>query len=199
MKLFIKIISPVIVVAGLFFLFRTNEIVQPAGVLAPNPPIQQKITNQNNWEKDDYNFSPIANFNAKAKVLSISSYNYDEMNEFSPIDIALGWGRMSDQAITDQIDIKQQHRWYVWHTDHFPIPRNEIEKSSSNVHIIPANKEIEAQLDDVLRGNIIQLKGKLVNVNKIGEAWVWKSSTKRSDTGGGACEILWVDQISILQ
>lgn len=199
MKLILKIVSPVIIVAGLIYIFWTNEIVQPAGILAPNPPTQQKISNQKNWEKDDYNYSPIANFEATAKVLSISSYNYDDMNEFSPVDIALGWGRMSDQTITDQISIKQQHRWYVWQTDHFPIPRTEIEKSSSNVHIIPANEEIEEQLDEVLRGNIIQLKGKLVNVNKIGEAWVWKSSTKRSDTGGGACEILWVDKISIIQ
>lgn len=77
MKLIIKIISPVLVIAGLFLIFRSIEIVQPPGVLAPDPPTQQKITNQNNWEKEDYNYLPLANFVAKAKVLSISTYNYD--------------------------------------------------------------------------------------------------------------------------
>ena len=199
MKLIIKIISPAIVIAGLFFIFKSKEIHQPAGVLAPNPPTQKKIAKNSNWVKDNYNFVSIANFEARANVLSISSYNYDEMNEFSPVDIALGWGRMSDQQITDQIDIKQQHRWYVWRADYFPIPREEIEKSSSNVHIIPANDDIEDKIDEIVRGNIIQLSGKLVNVNKVGESWVWKSSTKRNDTGGGACEILWVDEIEIIQ
>ena len=54
-------------------------------------------------------------------------------------------------------------------------------------------------LDDVIRGNIILISGKLVNVNKIGNKWTWKSSTKRDDTGSGACEILWVEEISIIQ
>lgn len=199
MKFIIKIIGPAIIIVGLFFVFKSNEIRQPAGVLAPNPPTQKTISQNSNWIKDNYSFVPIASFQATAKVLCISSYNYDEMNEFSPVDIALGWGRMSDQKITDQIDIKQQHRWYVWQTDHFPIPREEIEKNSCNIHIIPANDDIEDKIDNVLRGNIIQLSGKLVNVNKVGESWIWKSSTRRNDTGSGACEILWVDEIKIIQ
>jgi hypothetical protein len=199
MKFIIKIISPAIIIVGLFFVFKSNEVHQPAGVLVPNPPTQKTISQNTNWIKDNYNFVPIASFQAIGKVLSISSYNYDEMNEFSPVDIALGWGRMSDQQITDQIDIKQQHRWYVWRTDYFPIPKEEIENSSSNIHIIPAYEDIEDKIDRILRGNIIQLRGKLVNVNKVGESWVWKSSTKRNDTGSGACEILWVDEIKIIQ
>lgn len=52
-------------------------------------------------------------------------------------------------------------------------------------------------LDDVIRGNIISLKGKLVNVNEVGEKFVYKSSTQRNDTGSGACEILWLEDLSI--
>ena len=199
MKLLIKIISPVIIIAGLYFIFRTSEVIQPPGILAPNKPSQTKVTANKSWELDDFNFLPIANFSVKARVLSISTYNNDEMSNFSNIDIAIGWDKMSDQNVIDQIDIKQQHRWYVWQTNNFPIPRKDIETSSCNIHIISANDFVKDNLDEVIRGNIIQLKGKLVNVNKIGDKFVYKSSTRRDDTGSGACEILWLEDISIIQ
>lgn len=199
MKLFIKIFSLAILIAGLYFIFRTNEVIQPPGILAPDKPRQSNDISAKNWGLDEYNFMPVANFSAKVRVLSISSYHNDRMSEFCPIDIAIGWGRMSDQNVVDKIDIKQQHRWYVWRAKVFPIPRKEIEISSSNVHIIPATELISDQLDEVIRGNIIQISGKLVNINKLDEKFVWKSSTKRNDTGNGACEILWLEQIKILQ
>lgn len=191
--------SLVIIVAGLYFIFRTKEIKQPPGVLAPNNPIQSKLIKPETWQIDDFNYSAVLNFETIAKVLSVRKYGSDDLSEFCPMDLALGWGRMSDQEIVDKLDIKQQHRWYVWSTKKFPIPKKEIEISSSNVHIIPANEDIEEILEDIIIGNIINISGKLVNVNKIGNKWTWKSSTKRDDTGGGACEILWVENISIIQ
>lgn len=195
--MFIKILSPIIIIIGLYFIFREQEIILSPGVLAPGNPKQTIIKNQKPWLVDDFNYYPIAQFEVEAKVLSIKFYGSDKMSEFCPVDIALGWGKMSDQSIVDQFEIKQQHRWYVWRTENFPIPKKEVEESSSNVHIIPANKKIDDILDDVIRGNIISLKGKLVNVNEVGEKFVYKSSTQRNDTGSGACEILWLEDLSI--
>lgn len=197
MKNFLKILGPIIIIVGLYFVFREKEIIQSPGILAPNNPHQTIIKNQKSWIVDDFHFYPIAQFELEAKVLSIRFYGSDDMSDFCPVDIALGWGKMSDQSIVDRFEIKQQHRWYVWRTDNFPIPQKEVEKSSSNVHIIPANEEVEDILDDVIRGNIISLKGKLINVNEVGEKFVYKSSTQRDDTGGGACEILWLEELSI--
>lgn len=199
MKLLIKIFSLAIIIVGLYFIFKTNEVIQPEGILAPNKPKQLNKISAKDWELDGFNYMPIASFSAKARVLSISSYHNDKMSEFCPIDLAIGWGRMSDQKIIDKIEIKQQHRWYVWQTKNFPIPRKEIESSSSNVHIIPATETIYDKLDEVVRGNIVQISGMLVNVKKQDNKFVWKSSTKRNDTGSGACEILWLEQITILQ
>lgn len=191
--------SLVIIIAGLFFLFRTKEIKQPHGILAPKIPIQTKLKKAETWQVDDYNFNAVLHFETTAKVLSVREYGSDDLSVFCPMDLALGWGKMADQQIVDQLDIKQQHRWYVWQTKKFPIPKKEIEISSSNVHIIPANENIEDILSDIIRGNIISISGKLVNVNEIGKEWTWKSSTKRDDTGGGACEILWVEEVYIIK
>lgn len=199
MKKAVKIISPVIIIIGLYFIFRSPEIKHPPGILAPSPPIQKKLLKNSNWEKDGFNFTAVLDFELEAKVLSIRHYGSDYLSDFCPTDIAVGWGNMSDQSIVDRFDIKQQHRWYVWRTERFPIPQKEIEMSSSNIHIIPADDSVENIIDDIIRGNIISLKGKLVNVNKVGEKFKWKSSTKRDDTGGGACEILWVEKVTILK
>ncbi len=199
MKLIIKILSPVVIIIGLYFIFRTPEIIQPHGILAPNPPHQENLTAPNKWIYNNFDFHPIAKFDLTCKVLSIRSYSNDKMSEFAPIDIAAGWGKMSDQYIVDQINIKQQHRWYVWQTNNFPIPRGELETSSTNIHIIPSNELIEDLIDNVIRGNIISLKGNLVNVKDYKSNFIWKTSTKRNDTGSGACEILWVEEIAILK
>ena len=101
---------------------------------------------------------------------------------------------MSDQAIVDKFDISQSSRWYFWSVKSYPIPKKEIEISSSNMHIIPANEEIEDALDDLLVGEIIYLKGYLVSVSK-NNGWHWKSSLSRNDTGNGACEVVWVEKL----
>ncbi len=199
MKKFIKILSPIIIIIGLYFIFRSKEISHPPGILAPGNPIQKNLKDMNSWVKDNYQFMPIKYFEATARILSIKFYSSDDMSKFCPVDLALGWNRMSDQAIIDKIDVKQQHRWYVWRSKFLPMPIKEIELSSSNVHIIPANNSVEEIIDELIKGNIIKVKGKLVNVNKIGEKFTWKTSTKRNDTGNGACEILWAEELVVIK
>ena len=199
MKKLLKFISPVIIIAGLYLFFRTPEIKQPPGILAPNPPLQKNLNNGEIWIFKNHAITSVAEFEITCKVLGIKSYGSDKMSDFCPFDAAVGWGKMSDQSIVDQIDIKQQHRWYVWQTDHFPIPRREIEVSSSNIHLIPESEEILDILENIIRGNIIRLKGKLVNVKDDDSNFIWKTSTSRTDTGGGACEILWVEKADIIK
>jgi len=192
-------LSLVVIAAGLLYIFRSKEIIQPAGILAPGQPFQRKIKKTTTWQNDEFQFKGIAEFRIQARVLSIRFYGSDDMSDFCPSDIALGWGKMSDQNVIDKLEIKQQHRWYVWSTQNFPIPKKEIEINSSNIHVIPSNEGVENKLDEIVKGNIILIEGKLVNVNRVNQKFIWKSSTKRNDTGSGACEILWADKISIIQ
>lgn len=174
------------------------EVKYPAGVLIKDDPQQQIIANGKPWQKDNYKITPLASFYLKARVLSKENYSYDRESDLSPTDLALGWGPMSDQANLDRIDISQRNRWYLWKTDHYPIPRRQIETKSANMHIIPSNEKIEDELDDVVKGNLIELKGYLVYVES-DDGWRWKSSLTRNDVGGGACELIWVEDFSILQ
>lgn len=65
------------------------------------------------------------------------------------------------------------------------------------MHMIPADDDIKERLLNVRVGSIVQLKGVLVGV-QMGGRWVWVSSLSRTDTGNGACEIVWVKEFSVL-
>ena len=76
------------------------------------------------------------------------------------------------------------------------MPRREIETQSANMHMIPANEQIEKVLKSIVPGQIVKLSGDLVQVDA-SDGWHWKSSLTREDTGAGACEIIYVKAISV--
>ncbi len=173
-----------------------EAIVHPPGVLVPESPQQEILPPGKLWQKDEFFFTALAEYRIRGRVLSTESYWFGRESELSPVDFALGWGPMSDQNVLDQIKISQGRRWYFWKAKTLPLPRDVLVASSANVHIIPANREIATQLDLVQSGSIVQMQGYLVAV-RTGEGWNWRSSLSRTDSGNGACEILWVEQIVV--
>jgi NMD protein affecting ribosome stability and mRNA decay len=66
------------------------------------------------------------------------------------------------------------------------------------MHLIPATDIVEGVIKEIRNGDIIELSGSLVNVQSDSDGWHWKSSQTRNDTGKGACELIWVDQLQIV-
>jgi hypothetical protein len=175
---------------------RTIEL--GPGIMAPEPPLQTAIDTPQEFNSDEYTITPLAEFHIRAKVLAKKRYYFDREADLSPVDLALGWEKMSDEMVLDRIDISQSDRWYLWSVEEFPITRREIETQSANMHMIPANDEIESLLKKVRKGEIIEIDGSLVKVT--GEdGWRWASSLTRSDKGGGGCEIVWVEDLRTLE
>ncbi|MCK7519603.1 MAG: hypothetical protein MZV64_18685 [Ignavibacteriales bacterium] len=143
----------------------------------------------------EFNFKALADYQIKARVLSRNNFSLGKESEISPFDLALDWGSMSDQSVIDKIDISQSNRWYRWKADVLPIPAKEISLNSANVHIIPKDNVIEEKFDKVYEGSLIEMKGYLVQVATI-DGWRCRSSLKRDDSGGGSCELFWVEEIS---
>lgn len=172
------------------------EIELGPGVSAPAIPIQNKAHNDV-FDFKGYTITPLQTISLQAKVLSRKNYLVGKESELSPIDLALGWGRMSDESILKDIKITQSNRWYHWRVDAFPIPRKEIETHSANMHMIPANDEVKAAMKKANKGNVIKLEGYLVKATQ--GNWQWTSSLTRNDTGNGACELIFVKHFEVLQ
>jgi hypothetical protein len=101
---------------------------------------------------------------------------------------------MSDSNVLSKIAISQSGRFYYWHVDAFPIPRREIETSSANLHMIPADSTVRHSLAQVRVGQVIHLRGFLVDAARA-NGWRWRTSMTREDTGAGACEVVYVEEI----
>ena len=161
-------------------------------------PYQKKINfKQNAYQYAGFKITPLAEFQVMAKVLSSKHYKNGLESELSPVDLALGWGPMSQPEIIEKFSIRQSNRFYFWKTDNFPIPRKDVVSNSANMHFIPSNQAIEAKLKDVKEGQIVKFKGYLVRVD-MDSGWRWVSSLNRNDSGNGACEVVLVDDISIM-
>lgn len=195
-----KILISILSVITIFYYISSNNICTKEtkeGVTAPEPPVQSDTVKESFIFKD-FTITPLANFYVKARVLSKEYYNWGRESELSPIDLALGWDKMSDSKILNHIDIWQSGRWYKWKTKHPPISINEIYKSSSNMHIIPENKTIYSIIDSACIGDIVEFEGYLIKATKK-DGWSWKSSLSRTDKGNGACELFFVNYASIIE
>lgn len=175
--------------------WRQRPIEHPPGVLVPLVPAQKDLARPETFLYDDFIMTRRASFDIQARVLSSETYFLGTESDLSPIDLALGWGRMSDQDIVDQVSIRQGGRWY--YTRYAlppPIPEQEIIRSSANMHMIPADAAVERALKRLRRGDLIRIRGYLVDVDH-DSGWKWRTSLTRADTGQGACEIIYVEDV----
>lgn len=187
---------PTFVVVALLVIVGCEQAVSlPAGVTAPNPPRQKKLTEAPVFVRGDFIIRPVASFELDARVLASERYRFDRSADVSPIDLALGWGPMSNQEVIDQIKITQSRRFYWWRVKRYPIPRRQIIENSANMHMVPANDEVRDQLYSLRRGELVSISGYLANVTA-GD-FTWRTSTTRSDAGAGACEIVWVESVEV--
>ena len=167
------------------------------GTLVQEEPTQTMLNTENQWKINDYIIKPVATFYIRARVLHTRQYSNDREADLSPIDLALGWGQLSDQAILDKITITQSNRWYYWRYENPPpIKQSEIIAQSSNMHMIPASSYVKDKLNQIREGNIVRISGYLVNISGSNN-YKWNSSTSRTDTNQGSCEVVWVESVTI--
>ncbi len=193
----ITVVLIIIVSAVIYFSIPESEIRYNPGVLIEEQPEQILLKKPEPWTHEEFTITPMAEFHLKARVLSYENYYMGKESKLSPVDLALGWGPMSDQSNLDKIEIRQSNRWYYWKTKTIKTTQGIIVNNSANMHIIPDNESIDESISKIKRGSLVELRGYLVKVNS-DEGWVWKSSLSRNDSGEGACEIFWVKDFSLI-
>jgi len=176
--------------------WTTRPLMPPPGIGVQASPVQQSLSQPVRFEHEGHRIEALASFDITARVLGVARYTLDRAAQVSPVDLALGWGRMSDSAVLERVEISQSGRFYYWRVREFPIPRREIEASSANMHMIPASEQVKAQLRAVRVGKIVRVRGYLVRVEGR-DGWRLVSSLTREDTGAGACEVIWVESVEV--
>lgn len=169
---------------------------QPSLVSPGEAPLQTAVASMQPFRLAAAELQPLAGFSVDARVLSRKDYSLGREADLSPTDLALGWSRMRDDMVLSRLDISQSSRWYRYRWQgRPPLPPGEIAISSANMHMIPADATVAAALRRVRAGDDVRIDGWLVEARSP-DGWRWRSSTSRQDTGGGACEVVYVCTIT---
>jgi hypothetical protein len=177
--------------------WQNRPIQHAPGVLVPSAPQQQAVAAAEPFVLNGYQITRRAAFSLHARVLSRENYYLGAEADLSPMDLALGWRPMSDQAVLDRIEISQSGRWYFTRYElPAPLPDAAIIRNSSNMHMLPANEWAADKLGDIREGDLVFLRGFLVDVDHP-SGFRWRTSLRRDDTGNGSCEIFYVEYVEI--
>jgi hypothetical protein len=168
------------------------------GVLVSDDPQQVDLDHSDAFDFEGVRLTPRAEFSAEVRVLSRERYWLGALADVAPLDIAAGWGPMSDSAVIDQLDISQSGRFYFWHYDgeEPPIPVDAIVSHSANWHLVPASRSVWRTLRRLRVGSVVRLEGKLIDIETPEHATI-KTSLRRDDSGAGACEVIYVESASV--
>jgi hypothetical protein len=171
----------------------------PQRTIDDQEPLQSRLPGTlTQWNRDGKIIRPLAGFSVNARVLSREDYSYGIQSDLSPMDLALGWGRMTQGNVLQQLDIRQSGRWYSWRYEgQPPLPVKEISSHSSNMHIVPADERVARTLAKIDKDDRVRLEGWLVEIDDPQARWKWRSSLRRDDTGDGACELVYVCAVTI--
>ena len=166
----------------------------PAGMLVGVPPAQGAAGGLQPWAlPDGTRVIPLASYEISARLLHRERYRFDAMADIAPVDFGVGWHRMSDQSVIDGFSFSNSGR-YLSYTTASAEEAAMCAGSACNMHMLPANERVRDRLLDLDQGEVFFAKGYLVSVERPGMN-PWTSSLTRDDTGQGACEIMWIEEI----
>ncbi|HSB14451.1 MAG TPA: hypothetical protein VLE22_08325 [Bryobacteraceae bacterium] len=190
------LVGAILVGIAVVYALYEGSVTYPPGVLVSEDPSQSPAESVAPWEYKGLTIKPLASFRLRARVLRSERYWFDGGAKVAPVDLALGWGPMSDQRVIDRLSIWQGQRWFRWmpKDNQPPIPMTEIANHSSNMHMIPSTDQIKDQLLALRNGQLVGLGGYLVRVSGK-DGWSWTSSLSRTDSGSGSCELVWVEYV----
>ena len=79
--------------------------------------------------------------------------------------------------------------------------RERVNQRVSNNHLIPADKTVKGKLLSIKKGEYVELEGYLVTAytTDSDSNIYWMSSDTRTDTGDGACEVIYVTDVKWLK
>jgi hypothetical protein len=173
-----NLLSMLVVVLGILFYMMVRPVGQPPGVLAPDmPEVAAAPETAPVFERDDHVMTGLAQFKAKARVVSIQRYGKDREAKIAPIDIVLGWGPLSDTSTFKGVDVAQSERGVIFESYDPKLPKEVVAEKLVNLHVIGADADIDKRIHDLRRGNIVEIEGWLVDVSAA-DGWRWKGEPR---------------------
>jgi hypothetical protein len=183
--------------AGMFAPTDIDMMADTDGSLVFQDPLQKIIADPEfTFRANGTVLVPTALYDVTGVVLGKKRYLPWGEYHFAPWDIGLGWRSMSNPETLRHVSVWQAARvMYFRSGANASVSEDELVVNMGNTHVIPANDEVRKKLADIRKGELVRLSGFLVNV--LDGDQVYKSSLSRADTGSGAGEILYVQDVDL--
>ena len=168
-------------------------------------PIQKKTDRKEFsfvYRDERYRVKPVTGYELWGLVVGHNNINafydlYHTSDSVDTKDIGVIWG---GNVIDD--DFRKVSFWNGSWTLHYRYPSGVIfsPHEVSNNHLITDKEEIRKKIARIRVADQVHLKGLLVNYQAGSNPRGWrKTSQTRKDTGGRACEVMFVEDVEFLQ
>lgn len=177
-------------------------------------PLQTQILSPEieTFTMDDYEYKVTKLYDYEIAGLVVHKLDYtwfsiSKSDSVFPLDLCLIWGGNVKSKVyqSKNLTFSQDMRFcfYQWWGD-----LNFNPHELSNNHLLIKDDETKKKIDNILTGDQVRVKGQLVNVEarNLGSPGEFDpayfksdSSTTRTDTGAGACEIILATDVEILK
>jgi len=191
----------IVLIVAIYLLVSSSQGVPVEEVLSVTGEPMQVMLDQAEpivLETSDYTWvmTPRAEFSIAARVIGSQHY-WDIQKSLAPLDLALGWGDISNPEVDEWIQWSQSGRYVHRRVqDGSPYPLDYVNLHSANIHIIPSTDSLDSAIKRLDENDMVLLEGLLVDVTEASVGYVLTSLT-RTDRGAGACEILYVQRLVV--
>ena len=160
-----KWVALVVAVAFVWCHRPWRPIEHQPGIIAPDAPVQTAIDKTPLGQIHGYSIEAVALYDLTARVLGTKRYYAGPGSDLVPVDVAVAWGRMSDQAVLDRLKISQGNRFFFYQWKNTPTPASRgNRRPAANMHVIPANASVSDLIRRLRSGEVVRMRGYLVNV-----------------------------------
>lgn len=145
---------------------------------------------------------PVFQYTVVGRVVGKDEYPLVAADALAPMDLAIANGDILSPDLFSRFTFSKTSRHYHYQY-YFPIGTRQLSSSYinehiSNNHMIFANDAVYATAKTVTVGDFVRMTGYLATINgktPDGRAYFQGTSTTRTDTGEGACEVMYVESI----
>jgi hypothetical protein len=150
-----------------------------------------------------YDVQPVASYELHGLVVThndttgLGDLTHDE-NSVDTKDLCVIWGPNLESDDYRSITFESTPTWCHWSWSSADIQFDG--HAIANNHLVTDDEALRKALDRVHVGDQIRLRGALVNYRDQRYPDFWRnSSTKRTDEGGGACEVVYFEELRVLK
>lgn len=174
-------------------------------------PIQIQTTGGTvkNVDGTDVEITYLAEYSISGRIVDVQGYGgYALGDKLSTRDFGISWGFLANPENNNKMKWNSVgNRFLMWSTDDVEWLRSvggekKLNDYFSNNHIISSDKDVEKLIRSVKAGEYVKLDGYLVETyarTDNGGYFTWGTSLSRKDRGDGACELLYVTNVTWLE